>query len=122
MWIKYFSSILATPFNSTFKTSYLDVVGTLVPALANLLTNKTDVVGPVAAGLALDVLGEGRVHLGHAGVLGHVVQGAQVQPQVPAQVQVTLPISVSTLVLRQSLGNNNILFFKVSSNLIIIMN
>ena len=98
------------------------MVGTLVPALANLLTNKTDVVGPVAAGLALDVLGEGRVHLGHAGVLGHVVQGAQVQPQVPAQVQVTLPISVSTLVLRQSLGNNNILFFKVSSNLIIIMN
>ena len=98
------------------------MVGTLVPALANLLTNKTDVVGPVAAGLALYVLGEGRVHLGHAGVLGHMVQGAQVQPQVPAQVQVTLPISVSTLVLRQSLGNNNVLFFKVSSNLIIIMN
>ena len=97
------------------------MVGTLVPALANLLTNKTDVVGPVAAGLALDVLGEGRVHLGHAGVLGHVVQGAQVQPQVPAQVQVTLPFSISTLVFLQSLDSTR-LFFEVSYNLLIIMN
>ena len=54
------------------------MIGALVPTLANLLTNETDVVRSVAPRLPLDVLREQSVRLPRPR------HGVQVQAQVPA--------------------------------------
>ena len=64
------------------------MIGALVPTLANLLTNETDVVRSVAPGLPLNVLREQGVRLPGPR------HGVQVKAQVPAQVQLTLAIVV----------------------------
>lgn len=64
------------------------MIGALVPTLANLLTNETDVVRSVAPRLPLDVLREQSVRLPRPR------HGVQVQAQVPAQVKLTFAIVV----------------------------
>ena len=69
------------------------MVGTLVPTLATLLTNKTNIVSSVTARLTRDVLGQNVVHL----LVGNMIQ--ILQSKVSAQVQMTF-----TVILFQSLG------------------
>lgn len=64
------------------------MIGALVPTLANLLTNETDVVRSVAPGLPLYVLREQGVRLPSPR------HGVQVKAQVPAQVKLTLAIVI----------------------------
>lgn len=69
-------------------TSYLDMIGALVPTLANLLTNETHVIRPVHPGLAGDVLGE------HGVRLPRPHPGVNVQAQVSAKVQLTFSVVI----------------------------